>query len=132
LDGIRVLVVEDDPEANAMLELVLTEQGAKVTSAYDFDGAVTAMAKDRPDLLVSDIGLPGKDGYELMRAIRKGEEAGGARLPAIALTSFTRERDVHQEFAAGFDVHCSKPLRPLELFQHIQVLLNRPQFRSTQ
>ena len=132
LDGIRVLVVEDDPEANAMLELVLTEQGAKVTSAYDFDGAVTAMAKDRPDLLVSDIGLPGKDGYELMRAIRKGEEAGGARLPAIALTSFTRERDVHQEFAAGFDVHCSKPLRPLELFQHIQVLLNRPRFRSTQ
>ena len=132
LDGVRVLVVEDDPEANAMLELVLTEQGARVTSAYDFDGAVTAIAKERPDLLVSDIGLPGKDGYELMRAIRKGEEAGAARLPAIALTSFTRERDMQQELAAGFDVHCSKPLRPLELFQHIQVLLNRPRFRSTQ
>jgi PAS domain S-box-containing protein len=132
LDGVRILVVEDDPEANAMLELVLTEQGARVTSAYDFDGAVTAIAKERPDLLVSDIGLPGKDGYELMRAIRKGEEVGAPRLPAIALTSFTRERDMEQELAAGFDVHCSKPLRPLELFQHIQVLLNRPRFRSTQ
>jgi PAS domain S-box-containing protein len=131
LDGVRLLVVEDDPEANAMLHLVLTEQGALVTSAYDFDTALAAMEKARPDLLVSDIGLPGKDGYELMRAIRKSEEGGADRLPAIALTSFTRDRDLAQGRAVGFDAHCSKPLRPLELFQHIQVLLNRPRFQAT-
>jgi len=131
LDGLRLLVVEDDPEANAMLNLVLTEQGAVVTSAYDFDGGLAAIRKARPDLLVCDIGLPGKDGYELMRAIRKSEEGGAERLPAIALTSFTRDRDLEQERAAGFDAHCSKPLRPLELFQQIQVLLHRPRFQST-
>ena len=131
LDGLRLLVVEDDPEANAMLNLVLTEQGAVVTSAYDFDGGLAAIRKARPDLLVCDIGLPGTDGYELMRAIRKSEEGGAERLPAIALTSFTRDRDLEQERAAGFDAHCSKPLRPLELFQQIQVLLHRPRFQST-
>jgi PAS domain S-box-containing protein len=131
LEGIEIVIVEDDPEANAMLNLVLTEQGAVVRSAFDFESAIASLRTFAPDLLISDIGLPGKDGYDLVRVIRKQEESGKRRLPAIALTSFTRERDLQQEVAAGFDAHCSKPLRPLELIQKIQVLLDRPRFQTT-
>ena len=132
LEGLEILVVEDDPEANAMLNLILTEQGAVVRSAFDYHSAMASLGKSRPDVLISDIGLPGKDGYQLLSQIRKHEEPGTTRLPAIALTSFTRAVDLQQEAAAGFDVHCSKPLRPLELIQHIQVLLDRPRFQSTE
>jgi CheY-like chemotaxis protein len=131
LEGIQIVIVEDDPEANAMLNLVLTEQGAMVRSAFDFETAIACLRTFAPDLLISDIGLPGKDGYDLVRRIRKQEGSGKARLPAIALTSFTRERDLQQEVAAGFDAHCSKPLRPLELIQKIQVLLDRPRFQTS-
>jgi CheY-like chemotaxis protein len=83
---------------------------------------------ERPDLLVSDIGMPGRDGYDLVRELRRREAlvpGRTGRLPTIALTSFTREQDRQQALAAGFDLHCPKPVRPLALVQQIRQLLDR-------
>jgi CheY-like chemotaxis protein len=89
-----------------------------VHAASDVDSALALLDSVRPDVLVSDIGMPGKDGYALMREIRRAEPPG-RRVPAIALTAFSRQQDIDQALAAGFDAHCAKPLRPLELLRLI-------------
>jgi hypothetical protein len=131
LEGRHLLVVEDDPEANAMLQIILSDRGALVKSAYDCDGALEILETLRPDLLISDIGMPGKDGYEMMREIRRREAASGRHLPAIALTSFTRDQDERQALEAGFDAHSAKPIRPLKLVQLVRELLQRADFRPS-
>jgi len=133
LAGLRLLVVDDDPDANAMLRIILSDRGALVHAATDVDGALALLESVRPDVLVSDIGMPGKDGYDLIREVRRREAAQAAEgrphtarhLPAIALTSFAREQDREQAAASGFDAHCAKPLRPLNLVQQIRQLLDR-------
>jgi PAS domain S-box-containing protein len=120
LQGVDVLLVEDDREATEMMMLVLTERGARVRTANDYDDALRAVQHTWPDVLVSDIGLPGRDGYELVRRIREIErERQQPRLPAIALTAFARPQDQHKSLAAGFDLHLSKPLRPHALLEAI-------------
>jgi PAS domain S-box-containing protein len=133
LAGARLLVVEDDPEARGMLQLILGDHGAIVRSAASCDEALALLADGDmlPDLLVSDIGMPGKDGYDLIRELRRREASTTNRLPAIALTSFARAHDQAQALAAGFDAHCAKPLRPLKLVRQIEQLLERRGFRST-
>jgi PAS domain S-box-containing protein len=128
LDGVRLLVVDDDAEAGAMLQLILGDHGAQVQVARDVEAALRLVDAERPDLLVSDIGMPGRDGYDLVRELRRREATapgGCARLPAIALTSFTREQDRQQALGAGFDLHSAKPVRPLALVQQIRQLLDR-------
>jgi hypothetical protein len=115
LSGMDILVVEDDAEAREMLSMVLRERGASVRLARDATEATAALQAARPQVLVSDIGLPGKDGYELMRELRRAEHAGGPRLPAVALTAFARAKDRELALDAGFDAHCAKPLQPNEL-----------------
>ena len=113
LQGLDILLVEDDREATEMMTLVLSDRGARVRTAADFDGALQALEQAWPDVLVSDIGLPGRDGYELVRRVREIE--GGRRgehLPVIALTAFGRPEDQRKTLEAGFDLHLSKPLRP--------------------
>ncbi len=123
LTGLKLLLVEDDSEAGAMLQLILRERGAEVLLAHDFNAAVMLLDSDRPDVLISDIGLPDRDGYELVRELRLREAAQGLpRLPAIALTAFTREQDQAQALAAGFDMHCAKPVRHLRLIQMLRQL----------
>jgi CheY-like chemotaxis protein len=113
LHDMGVLLVEDDAEASEMMTLVLSERGARVRTAADYDGAIAALQQDWPDVLVSDIGLPGRDGYELVRRVREMErEYRLARLPVIALTAFARPEDRNKSLDAGFDLHLSKPLRP--------------------
>lgn len=125
LHGVDVLLVEDDPEATEMMTLVLSDRGARVRVAADYDAAMRALDEAWPQVLVSDIGLPGRDGYELVRRMRELEAArGGARLPAIALTAFARPEDQRKTLAAGFDLHLSKPLRPHLLLDAI--LRSRP------
>ena len=127
LDGTRLLVVDDDPEASAMLRIILSDRGADVQSAGDVLSALQLISAHRFDALVSDIGMAGQDGYDLIREIRKVEASANLprkHLPAIALTSFTREQDRAQALAAGFDAHCGKPLRPLKLVQLIRTLLD--------
>jgi signal transduction histidine kinase len=127
LDGLNLLVVDDDREACGMLQIILGEQGAIVVLAYDYAGALRVLDTLSPDLIVSDIGMPGKDGYELVREIRRRESGASpaARVPAIALTSFTRPQDEGQAKEAGFDLHCPKPLKPLQLIQQIRQLTGR-------
>jgi len=126
LDGLQLLVVDDDPEASAMLRIILSDRGATVQTAPDVRAALQMIAARRFDALVSDIGMPGHDGYDLIRTLRRDESEtpDRPRLPAIALTSFTREQDRAQALAAGFDEHCGKPLRPLKLVMQIRALLD--------
>jgi CheY-like chemotaxis protein len=113
LQGLDVIVVEDDQEAREMMLLVLADRGANVRVAGDYESAVRLLEQAWPDVLVSDIGLPGRDGYELVRQVRQLQQARSARhLPAIALTAFARPEDQRKTLAAGFDLHLGKPLKP--------------------
>ena len=124
LTGARLVLVEDDFEAGTMLQLILRERGAQVALAHDFASALHLLEHERPDVLISDIGLPDQDGYELIRELRRREAlTGQPRLPAIALTAFTRAQDQEQALDAGFDMHCAKPVRHLRLIQMVQRLM---------
>lgn len=123
LQGMDILVVEDDPDALEMLSLVLTDRGANVRTAVDYDGAIAQITRSFPQVLISDIGLPGKDGYELMRSVRAlqtEQSAEAPRLPAVALTAFARPEDREKALLAGFDVHLAKPLKPHALVLAIE------------
>ena len=124
LAGLKILLVDDDRDGLAVLEIVLADRGARVEIATDVGGGLRRMLDFTPDLVLSDIGMPGQDGYALMRAIRLSEPSG-TRVPAIALTAFSRGQDVEQVLAAGFDAHCPKPLRPLELLRLIARVTRR-------
>jgi CheY-like chemotaxis protein len=111
LSNISILVVEDDEDARDLLVTVLTQQGAKVSQAGNATDALARVAQALPDVLLSDIGLPGEDGYELIRAIR----ARGFTLPAIALTAYSRREDQRLALQAGFQAHVAKPVEPAVL-----------------
>lgn len=120
VQGLDLLVVEDDREAAEMITMVLSDRGARVRIAPDFDAALAALEQAWPDVMISDIGLPGRDGYELARRVREIEQARGAqRLPMIALTAFGRAEDQRKALAAGFDTHLAKPLSPHALLRAI-------------
>jgi PAS domain S-box-containing protein len=120
LQGLEVLLVEDDREATEMMTVVLSDRGVRVRIAHDYDSALAAMQQGWPDLVVSDIGLPGRDGYELVRRLRQLEQQQQRpRLPVIALTAFARPEDQAKTLAAGFDLHLSKPLKPHLLVEAI-------------
>jgi PAS domain S-box-containing protein len=123
LTGVDVLLVEDDVEAGEMMSIVLGDRGAQVRLARDVDEALALLARQWPRLLVSDIGLPGKDGYELARTVREQERAGTPRLPMVALTAFARPEDQRKTLDAGFDLHLAKPLKPHQLLLAIADLL---------
>jgi PAS domain S-box-containing protein len=124
LEGVDVVVVEDDRDACDMMTVVLADRGATVRCARSFESAVQALESGWPDVLVSDIGLPGRDGYELVRWVRDVQAAQhGTHLPTIALTAFARPEDRAKSLGAGFDLHLSKPLKPHMLLEAIQRLL---------
>lgn len=125
LAGLRLLVVDDDADASGMLQIILRDRGAAVRVAGSSAQALNALREEAFDVLISDIGMPGKDGYELVRELRVLELKTGRRLPAIALTSFTRGQDEAHARAAGFDAHCPKPLRPLNLVGLVARLAGR-------
>jgi PAS domain S-box-containing protein len=125
LAGLDLVVVDDDREASAMLKIILGDRGAAVRCASTAQEALSLLEELRPDVLISDIGMPGKDGYDLIREVRHKESSlpkltnGPSRIAAIALTSFSREQDRELALSCGFDAHCAKPLRPLNLVQQI-------------
>lgn len=124
IQGMKVLVVEDDAQALDMLSMILRDRGAQVSTAADFESALHAWTVHAPAVLVSDIGLPGKDGYDLIRAIRRHERDNRTLAPvmAIAVTAFGRNEDKDIALAAGFDAHLSKPLKPYKLIAAIASL----------
>jgi PAS domain S-box-containing protein len=123
LAGSKLLVVDDDRDATGMLQIILSDRGASVVVAHDYDAAMRILNTASLDAMVCDIGMPGKDGYDLIRELRRKELMTRKHLPAIALTSFTRKHDEEQAVAAGFDAHCGKPLRPLKLIRLIGRML---------
>jgi PAS domain S-box-containing protein len=118
LQGKDILVVDDNADTSEMLSIVLTDEGANVRVADSYETAIAQFDKAWPDLFVSDIGLPGRDGHDLIAKVREMEAAAGhPRLRAIALTAFARPQDRDRALAAGFDQHMGKPLQPHLLLQ---------------
>ena len=125
LNGVRVLVVEDDPDGREMLVTAFQQCGAQVRAAASASEAMDLLGQAVPDVLISDIGLPGEDGYELMARIRALPETAGGRVPALALTAYAGPEDRRKALAAGFDMHVAKPAEPAALVARLAVLAAR-------
>ncbi|HEX8635550.1 MAG TPA: PAS domain S-box protein [Pyrinomonadaceae bacterium] len=114
LVNLRVLVVDDEPDARLLLKTVMERSGAQVRVAASASEAMAALKEFRPDILVSDIGMPQEDGYALLRRVRALSPAEGGRIPAVALTAYAQEDDRLRALLAGFQVHVAKPINPAE------------------
>ncbi|MDB9375805.1 PAS domain S-box protein [Nodularia sphaerocarpa] len=112
LNGMKILVVDDDADSRDFIAFVLKTYGAEVTKVASAWEAFEVIVQSRPDVLVSDIGMPLMDGYELLRKLRVLPPETGGQVPAIALTAFAAEYDQQQAIAAGFQMHIPKPVEP--------------------
>jgi CheY-like chemotaxis protein len=116
LDGLSILVVDDEEDARGIIGHVLQNQGATVTSVASASEALDVLTMImKPDVIVSDIGMPETDGYAFIRRVRALPVTRGARTPAVALTAYARKEDAQRAFAAGFQMHVSKPIEPAQL-----------------
>jgi PAS domain S-box-containing protein len=115
LDGLRILIVDDEPDTRDLLRQGLEYCGANVRLAGSAAEAVDAIVAEVPDILISDIGMPGIDGYDLIRQIRQLPADAGGKVAAIALTAYTRVEDRLQALRAGYDMHVPKPVELAEL-----------------
>ncbi|MDB5288781.1 MAG: two-component hybrid sensor and regulator [Phycisphaerales bacterium] len=115
LEGITVLAVDDEPDARNLIRRVLEDCGAKVIVAATAQEAFELVLREHPDMIVSDIGMPGEDGYELIKKVRALRPEHGGRTPAAALTAFARAEDRTRALRAGYQTHVSKPVEPTEL-----------------
>ena len=122
LTGVSILLVEDNDDSRKLLRTILTRAGAEVNAAEGAAIALKLLSENRPDILISDIEMPGEDGYSFIRKVRL-QEVPGDHLPAIALTAYTRSIDRVRALAAGFQTHMSKPVEPAELLAAIKSLL---------
>jgi PAS domain S-box-containing protein len=125
LDGVRVMVVDDEADTRDLLSFSLRNYGAEVTALGSANEALAAIQQDKPDVLVSDIGLPGDDGYVLIRKVRALDEERGGRVPAAALTAYAKDEDRHRAIAAGFQAHVTKPVELAELASVVASLAGR-------
>jgi signal transduction histidine kinase/ActR/RegA family two-component response regulator len=125
LNGLRVLVVEDEADAREMIKAVLTQGGAEVRTSASTREALEVLEQWKPDVLMSDIGMPGEDGYALIHKVRALAEEHGGRIPAAALTAYVREEDRKRILAAGYQKHVAKPVGPAELITTIADLSGR-------
>ena len=125
LQGIRILFVEDDTDARELVREVLERCGAVVTTAASTPGALLLLREDRPDVLISDIGMPGLDGYELIRRVRQMERTAGPETPAIALTAYAGAEDRRRALESGYQVHIPNPVDPMEIAFAVVRLLRR-------
>ncbi|AFZ14618.1 multi-sensor hybrid histidine kinase [Crinalium epipsammum PCC 9333] len=123
LSGLHILVVDDEPDARELLIAILGDYGAEVTAVSSAREAFELLQKLQPNVLVSDIGMPGEDGYTLIRKIRALHPEQGGKIPAIALTAYARTEDRNQAILAGFQLHISKPVNPTELATMVANLL---------
>lgn len=115
LNGLKVLVVDDEPDARALVKCILEERNAEVMTAGSAKEALKALSCERPDVLVSDIGMPQDDGYQLIRKVRALPPDQGGKIPAVALTAYARSEDRKQALLSGYQMHVAKPVEPSEL-----------------
>jgi PAS domain S-box-containing protein len=121
--GLKVLVVDDDVDGRELVSAVLSDCGLTVITAADAPEALAKLKSERPDLLLSDIGLPGEDGYSLIRKVRALAHDEGADTPAAALTAYARIEDRRKALDAGYMMHVAKPVEPVELIAVVTNLL---------
>jgi CheY-like chemotaxis protein len=117
----QILVVDDEVDIRELFTVVLEAQGAKVTAVAAVDQALSALQHCHPDLLVTDIAMPGRDGYDLIQQVRASPHTG--HIPAIALTAYAGEAEKQRSLAAGFQMHLSKPVEPTALTTAIASLV---------
>ncbi|AFY42055.1 MASE1 domain-containing protein [Nostoc sp. PCC 7107] len=123
LAGLHILVVDDDLDTGKFLTVVLEQLGAKVSAIASGSQALEFLATSKADILLSDIGMPGIDGYMLMRLIRALPPERGGQIPAIALTAYAGEINQQQALAAGFQIHLVKPVEQPQLLKAIAQIL---------
>ncbi|MEO6419416.1 MAG: ATP-binding protein, partial [Polyangiaceae bacterium] len=123
LADLRVLLVEDEPDGRGMVRVILEHAGATVRAESSAKDACVAFEEYRPDVIISDIGLPGEDGYALIGRLRAIEASSGSRAIAVALTAYAAEEDRDKAIRAGFDAHVSKPVDAIELVSTVARLL---------
>ncbi|MDI1448425.1 PAS domain S-box protein [Polyangium sp. 6x1] len=127
LEGIRVLVVDDEPDARELVERLLEDRRAKVITAASAFEALDLLAnpENEPDVMVSDLGMPGMDGFALIREVRARSAARLGNLPAVAVTAFARPEDKARSLEAGYDAHVTKPIDPLGFVATVAQLMKR-------
>jgi len=125
LEGLRVLVVDDEADARELISAILSSVGVVVRTAADADGAMRELAAFAPDVLVSDVGMPGEDGYSLIQRVRALPAGQGGRIRAAAVTAYARGEDRRHALAVGFNLHLSKPVDPSELIISVARLAER-------
>ena len=125
LVGLHILVVDDEADARELITTVLIDCSAEVTAVASVEEALAALQGLKPDLLISDIGMPKQDGYDLIRAVRRLDVKEGGGIPAIALTAYARVEDQTRVLAAGFQRHIPKPVNLIELTTVIARLTGR-------
>ena len=125
-----MLVVEDEPDGREVLEETLRLAGAEVTAVESAGEALEALRRKIPDVLVSDIGLPGEDGYSLIGKVRRLPPREGGKIPALAVSAYVRDEDRSQALAAGFQTHLSKPFEPSVLVSAVARLVGRRRRRA--
>ncbi len=122
LDGVRVLVVDDEADARTLFCRILSDRGAKVELVSSAPAALRAIEGAAFDVLVSDIGMPKEDGYQLIQQVRALPAERGGGIPALALTAYARNEDQAKALDAGFDQHLTKPVDAAELISHVAAL----------
>jgi PAS domain S-box-containing protein len=127
LEGLKVLVVDDDDDARQLLQEILEACGSRVTTASSSAEAMSVFERQPPDVLLSDIGMPGEDGYALIRRVRALPVSRGGGVPAAALTAYARVEDRREVLSAGFMMHVPKPVEPEEL---VAVIASLARFSS--
>jgi PAS domain S-box-containing protein len=126
LEGVRVMVVDDESDTREMLRIMIGQLGAEVRACGSSEEAMEVLSNWNPDVIVSDIEMPGEDGYELIRKVRLSEaKRGGRKVPAVALTAYGRVEDRLRALSAGYQMHVAKPVEPAELAMVIASLATR-------
>jgi hypothetical protein len=128
LAGMRILVVDDEPDCAILTGYMLSQWGADVKVVISATEALDIFERYEewpPDVLVSDIQMPGIDGYTLIRRVRKMDPDRGANIPAIALTAYARAEDRIRALVAGFQIHVAKPFEPVELLTVVESVAKR-------
>jgi len=120
-----VLVVDDELDTRELFRVGIGHCGAEVVTASSAQEALKAMEEERPNLLISDIGMPGEDGYELIKKVRALPAGRGGKIPAIALTAYARTEDRLRALRAGYQMHVSKPVELAELVAVMASLIQR-------
>jgi CheY-like chemotaxis protein len=124
LKGKRILVVDDDSDARELLSVIIEMEGAEVSVASSADEAIAVLKGSEFDVLVSDIAMPGKDGFALITELRSVMSANRSQLKTLALTAYAREEDRLRALRAGYHIHLSKPVNPHRLIAALTMLVS--------